>query len=213
MNNRRSRSSPDDQAKQGEIRFRCPCAAQRRGRWDAARTGACEMAEIEWNSSLDRSRGLGNYAAASGRHRFVCQQRRLCSGSVFFLPFLVFFSFFCFFFVGFAAGFLFRVDCVPTSAPADGRMWGGRSCPTVENSNILAAVVSQLRRRHFPPVERSIGRLSSLNRRTRPLRAALYWSRSEEGSVSDRLICWNGIVLLYIIRARLDRSVASATMD
>ena len=130
-----------------------------------------------------------------------------------FPSFSCFFSFFCFFFVGFAAGFLFRVDCVPTSAPADGRMWGGRSCPTVENSNILAAVVSQLRRRHFPPVERSIGRLSSLNRRTRPLRAALYWSRSEEGSVSDRLICWNGIVLLYIIRARLDRSVASATMD
>ena len=97
MNNRRSRSSPDDQAKQGEIRFRCPCAAQRRGRWDAARTGACEMAEIEWNSSLDRSRGLGNYAAASGRHRFVCQQRRLCSGSVFFLPFLVFFPFSVFF--------------------------------------------------------------------------------------------------------------------
>ena len=132
MNNRRSRSSPDDQAKQGEIRFRCPCAAQRRGRWDAARTGACEMAEIEWNSSLDRSRGLGNYAAASGRHRFVCQQRRLCSGSVFFLPFLVFFSFFCFFFVGFAAGFLFRVDCVPTSAPADGRMWGAGRVPPLK---------------------------------------------------------------------------------
>lgn len=130
MNNRRSRSSPDDQAKQGEIRFRCPCAAQRRGRWDAARTGACEMAEIEWNSSLDRSRGLGNYAAASGRHRFVCQQRRLCSGSVFFLPFLVFFPFSVFFSLALRPGFCFALTvCQRQHRLMDGCGGAGRVPP------------------------------------------------------------------------------------